>query len=105
MAVMDAQASNERNHPHRFERSHTCTQIREQFADIARGAESTDWVSAAGRVVGVRVHRRTAFFDLEDLTGTIQCHAKVPKNGPGSLPSMGDVVGVIGPVTRTTISS
>lgn len=55
----------------------------------------------AGRMTGQRVHGKTTFFDVRDLSGTIQAYAKVDRLGEEAFKriedlDIGDVVGVEG---------
>jgi lysyl-tRNA synthetase class 2 len=55
----------------------------------------------AGRVTGQRGHGKTAFFDIRDLTGTIQAYARVDALGEEAFGriedfDIGDIVGVEG---------
>jgi lysyl-tRNA synthetase class 2 len=63
-------------------------------------------VRIAGRVMGLRVHGRAAFADLQDRSGAIQVYARVDRLGEGPFAAFtdldrGDHVGVTGTLMRT----
>lgn len=66
------------------------------------------WVSIAGRITGLRVMGGSAFFDLQDASGTIQVYVRA-EDLPGGyyedvfteLLDIGDIVGLEGFVFRT----
>ncbi|MDI6893061.1 MAG: lysine--tRNA ligase [Bacillota bacterium] len=85
----------------RFERTHFARQIQEGFTAL----EGTE-VRVAGRVMGLRVHGRASFADLQDLTGRIQVYARADVLPDGqyddfTLLDTGDIIGVWGRVMRT----
>jgi len=70
-------------------------------AELGEGPHEEFSYRVAGRVTGERGHGKTAFFDLRDLTGTIQAYARVDEIGRRSFDriedlDIGDLVGVEG---------
>jgi len=70
-------------------------------AELGEGEHSEFSYRIAGRVVGQRGHGKTAFFDVRDLTGTIQAYARVDAIGEEAFAriedlDIGDAVGVEG---------
>ncbi len=85
----------------RFERSHSCQDVRERFAEL-EGQE----VALAGRIMAVRRHGKAIFFDIQDQTGKIQVYLRQDKAGEDvfeifSLLDLGDIAGVRGTVFKT----
>jgi len=85
----------------RYVRTHTCRDIHERFDDL-EGRE----VSVAGRVMALRHHGRSAFFDLADQSGRVQAYVRRDNLGERDyevfrLIDLGDIVGVRGKVFRT----
>jgi len=63
-------------------------------------------VRSAGRIVTVRSHGKSVFFDVKDRTGRVQCYVKKNKVGEElfevfSLLDLGDVIGFEGGLFRT----
>jgi lysyl-tRNA synthetase, class II len=70
-------------------------------AELGEGEHSQFSYRIAGRLVGQRGHGKTAFFDVRDLTGTIQAYARVDALGEEAFHriedlDIGDEVGVEG---------
>lgn len=85
----------------RFEKTHFAQQIREDFAALEGRP-----VRVAGRVMGIRVHGKASFADLQDISGRIQVYARADVLPGGqyddfTLLDVGDVIGVWGKVMRT----
>jgi lysyl-tRNA synthetase class 2 len=85
----------------RFDRTHTSTQIHENFDAL----QSTT-VRVAGRVTAFRSHGKASFADLADAGGTIQLHFTIDRLGEeryGLLEDLdlGDFIGAEGVVFRT----
>ncbi|HJX04321.1 MAG TPA: lysine--tRNA ligase [Thermoplasmata archaeon] len=90
---------------YRFERSHNSAQLKKQFESV--GAERTkEQVSIAGRLMGMRLHGKAGFADLQDRDGKVQLYFKLDELGKDRFDlfkslDMGDVVGIKGHVFRT----
>ncbi len=68
---------------------------------LGEGEQSDFSYRVAGRLTGQRGHGKTAFFDIRDLTGTIQAYARVDALGEEAFRrveefDIGDLVGVEG---------
>ncbi len=69
--------------------------------------EHSEWsYRVAGRLTAQRVHGKTTFFDVRDLSGTIQAYARLDALGEEAYAriedlDVGDVVGVVGDVYVT----
>jgi len=79
-----------------------------QASDILGGYDQLEGetVRVAGRIMGLRVHGKASFADLQDLTGQIQLFARVNDMGDELYANfanldLGDIVGVEGEVFRT----
>jgi lysyl-tRNA synthetase, class II len=80
--------------------------IREQFAQLADGEETTESRRVAGRLGARRGQGKAAFLDLVDRSGQIQLHARVDVLGEEAferllLLDLGDLLGVDGTVMRS----
>jgi len=90
---------------YRFVRTHDSSQIKSEFAGA--GAErSPKEVSTAGRIMGLRLHGKAGFADLQDREGKIQVYFKLDELGKDKFDifkglDRGDVVGIKGVVFRT----
>ena len=95
-------------YPHEFRRSHTIDSIRAQFTDIGHDP-STEQVTTAGRLYGVRDHGKTFFADLRDETGRIQLYIRKDALPEGRFQTFkncierGDIIGVSGRVFKTKV--
>jgi len=90
--------------PYSFERTAGAAELQDRYRDLAAGAETEDVVAVAGRVMLVRPQGRLAFATLRDWTGQIQLfalHKITPAFEDFARLSLGDWVGVAGPVVRT----
>ncbi len=70
-------------------------------AELGEGEHPEHTCRIGGRVVGERGHGKTLFFDVRDLTGTIQAYARVDALGQEAFDriedlDIGDLVGVDG---------
>jgi lysyl-tRNA synthetase class 2 len=70
-------------------------------AELGEGEQKQFSYRIAGRVTGQRGHGKTTFFDVRDLSGTIQAYARVDALGEEAFEriedlDIGDVVGVEG---------
>jgi len=85
----------------RYERTHSCRDIHEHFAEL-EGRE----VQIAGRIMALRGHGKASFADLRDQSGQIQIYFKVDVLGQEKyqlfeLVDIGDFLGIQGVVFRT----
>jgi len=90
---------------YRFERSHDSAQLKKQFEGIG-GERSKEQVSIAGRLMGMRLHGKAGFADLQDRDGKAQIYFKLDELGKVKFDlfkslDMGDIVGIKGHVFRT----
>ncbi|HEY1854176.1 MAG TPA: OB-fold nucleic acid binding domain-containing protein, partial [Solirubrobacterales bacterium] len=93
-------------YPVRFDRDSTAAAIREQFGDLAAGADTGQAVRLAGRILGERRHGGLDFADLRDETGQIQLLVTAEAVGSDELHEfsdldLGDWVGVEGTVVAS----
>jgi len=70
-------------------------------AELGEGEHRDFSYRIAGRVTGQRGHGKTSFFDVRDLSGTIQAYARVDALGQKAFDriealDIGDLVGVEG---------
>ncbi len=88
-----------------FVRSHTTTEIREQWDHLESGGEPGPVVSIAGRVSAMRVMGKASFLDLSDLKGHLQTFFRINDLQDTyerlNWVDLGDVLGVKGQVFRT----
>src|SRR5512136_95630 len=90
---------------YRFERTHNTTQLKTAFENV--GADrSTQEVSIAGRLMGMRLHGKAGFADLSDREGKVQLYFKLDDLGKEKFElfkslDMGDMIGLKGHVFRT----
>lgn len=90
---------------YRYVRTHNSSGIKKAFEGI--GAEkSAQTVSTAGRIMGMRIHGKAGFADLQDREGRIQVYFKLDDLGKERFElfrslDKGDMVGVKGRVFRT----
>jgi lysyl-tRNA synthetase class 2 len=92
---------------YRFDRSHTSTQIAEEFSGLAVGEHGAKEIRAAGRVLALRGHGKTCFAHIGDEAGKLQVYFKLDVLGEAAYEGLfrnldlGDFIGVSGPVFRT----
>ncbi|MBN1677906.1 MAG: lysine--tRNA ligase, partial [Candidatus Thermoplasmatota archaeon] len=90
---------------YRYVRTHDSSGIKREFEGI--GAEKSEkTVSTAGRIMGMRIHGKAGFADLQDREGRVQVYFKLDELGKERFDlfrslDKGDVVGVKGRVFRT----
>jgi len=89
--------------PHKFERTHTTEDIRNEYASLETGKTREDVsLSTAGRVMAIRDHGKSSFFVLSDFYGEIQAYIRKSEVGQEAFDffkehiSTGDFVGVEG---------
>ena len=90
-------------YPVRFDRDTTAAAIREEFPDLAAGADTGKAVRLAGRIMAERRHGGLDFAELQDETGRIQLLVSRDVVGEEVLHDfseldLGDWVGVAGTV-------
>jgi lysyl-tRNA synthetase class 2 len=90
---------------YRYVRTHDSTQLKKAFEKI--GSErSSEEVSIAGRLMGMRLHGKAGFADLTDRDGRVQVYFKLDELGKDKFEllkslEIGDIVGIKGNVFRT----
>ena len=95
-------------YPHEFRRSHTIAEIRTEFSEAGHDP-SSEQVTTAGRLYGVRDHGKTFFADLRDETGRIQLYIRKDALPEGrfqmfkSSIERGDIIGVTGRIFKTKV--
>ncbi|PWR75194.1 lysine--tRNA ligase [Methanospirillum stamsii] len=95
-------------YPHEYKRSHTIDSIRTQFCEAGHDP-SSEVISTAGRLYGVRDHGKTFFADLRDETGRIQLYIRKDALPEGKFQTFkncierGDIIGVTGRVFKTKV--
>ena len=90
-------------YPYEFSRSHTITEIIEQFAELL---ESEKIVSTAGRLMAIREMGKASFCNIQDMSRRIQLYVKKSTVGEEGyslfkLLDIGDSIGVKGKVFKT----
>ena len=86
--------------PKRFPDRDEIAAVRAEADALEPGAEGAEKRRLAGRVMGRRGHGKLVFLDLVDRSGRIQLLCAADRAGPVDL-DLGDIVGVIGPATKT----
>lgn len=90
---------------YKFVRTHDTTKVKQEFSSA--GAErSPQEISIAGRIMGLRVHGKAGFADLQDKDGRVQVYFKLDELGKDRFDlfkslDRGDIVGIKGNVFRT----
>ncbi|GAA3288937.1 bifunctional lysylphosphatidylglycerol synthetase/lysine--tRNA ligase LysX [Dactylosporangium vinaceum] len=101
IAKLDAlRASGIDPYPPGFGRTHSVTQIRAFFADLAPDTRTGEQVAVAGRVVRLRDHGALCFATLRDWTGDLQVVLTGRRDFAATV-DLGDHVGVTGEVGTT----
>jgi len=90
---------------YKYVRTHDSSAVKKDFAD-ASAERSARQVSVAGRIMGMRIHGKAGFADLQDREGRVQVYFKLDELGKDRFDlfkslDKGDVVGIKGPVFRT----
>jgi lysyl-tRNA synthetase class 2 len=95
-------------YPHSFEGRSHAEDVHDAHdpAELGEGEHEQFTYRVMGRVTGKRGHGKTAFFDIRDITGTIQGYARRDTLGDGVFErieelDIGDLVGIEGPVYVT----
>lgn len=92
-------------YPFSYPRDSSAASLHERYADLEPGAETTDQVSLAGRVMSKRGHGKIAFADLRDSSGRVQLMAQEADLGEDmggfNEIGVGDIVGARGTPVRT----
>ena len=93
--------------PYTFDRSGHCEEIRTRYSGLAAGEKKEDQVfRLAGRVMTVRAMGKAVFFNLQDMSGSLQIYVKTEELSDLDRVAfehvdLGDIVGVEGFVFRT----
>ncbi len=90
---------------YKFIRTHNSTQIKKDFAS-ATSERSKEEVAIAGRIMGLRIHGKAGFADVQDREGRVQVYFKQDDIGKERFElfkslDKGDIVGIRGHVFRT----
>lgn len=90
---------------YKFVRTHDTTKIKKEFAGAAT-ERSKETVSIAGRLMGLRIHGKAGFADLQDRDGRVQVYFKLDELGKDRFDlfkslDKGDIIGIRGRVFRT----
>ena len=90
---------------YKFVRTHNSSHIKAEFSG-AGPERSAKEVSTAGRIMGLRLHGKAGFADLQDREGKVQVYFKLDELGKDKFDifkalDRGDVVGIRGNVFRT----
>ena len=93
-------------YPHKYEPTHTTSEIHRDFADIEQTSEDAQTVRIAGRIMTKRDHGKSSFAHLQDSEGQIQIYVRRDKVGVDPYKiyrrfDSGDIVGAEGTVFRT----
>jgi lysyl-tRNA synthetase, class II len=95
-------------YPHSFEERDHVEEIEAAHdpAELGEGEHEGFVYRVMGRIVGKRGHGKTAFFDIRDVSGTIQAYARRDVLGDEAFDrvedlDIGDLVGVVGPLHVT----
>lgn len=93
-------------YPHRFERSHLASELRDAYLDLEPATETEDVVTVAGRLMLHRSFGKLQFGTLQDVSGTIQLFVDRASAGEDLVGSfedldLGDWVGATGTIMTT----
>lgn len=87
-------------YPYKFERTHTNEELKEKFESF----ENKE-VSATGRIMRIRSHGKSSFFDIQDVSDSIQIYLNKDTLGDDyeivGLLDIGDFIGVKGKLMKT----
>jgi lysyl-tRNA synthetase class 2 len=90
---------------YKYVRTHNSTKIKSEFAS-AGSERGEKVVSTAGRIMGLRIHGKAGFADLQDREGKVQVYFKLDELGKERFElfkslDKGDIVGIKGRAFRT----
>lgn len=93
-------------YPHKYEPTHTTSEIHREFAKIQETPDETQSIRVAGRIMTKRDHGKSSFAHLQDGAGRIQIYIRRDKVGAEAYKiyrrfDSGDIIGVEGVVFRT----
>lgn len=91
---------------HKFAGTISTEEIKQRFSSLGTGEESEGEIKAAGRVMAIRSHGKTAFLTINDLYGSMQVYFRKDVLGEeqfaiAKLLDLGDIIGVSGKMFRT----
>ncbi|WP_096203219.1 lysine--tRNA ligase [Bacillus sp. FJAT-45350] len=94
----------------KFERSHTATEMQEQYGEISKEdlEEQGNIVTIAGRIMTKRGKGKAGFAHIQDLTGQVQIYVRKDAVGEEQYAifnsiDIGDIVGVSGEAFKTKV--
>lgn len=90
--------------PHKFHRTHKAGDLQVKYESLETGAETTDIVRVAGRIMALR--NNGMFIDLHDASGKIQIFSHKDNTPEADLKKLetldlGDIIGIEGTMRRT----
>lgn len=90
----------------RFDVTDHCADLEERYADLENGAETSDEVAVAGRIMAIRNQGKIAFIVLRDSTADMQLFIRINNVGEEAFAQIkdldiGDWIGANGAVLRT----
>lgn len=90
----------------RFDVTDHCADLEERYADLENGAETSDEVAVAGRIMAIRNQGKIAFIVLRDSTADMQLFIRINNVGEEAFAQIkdldiGDWIGANGVVLRT----
>ena len=94
-------------YPYSFDKTAHVDKIISDFSTIAAGEKKTEAVfRIAGRLMTKREMGKASFFNVQDVSGTLQCYVKVEELKPNDriafdLIDLGDIVGIEGYVFKS----
>lgn len=99
-------SKNDEPYKYSFERTGSIKEVLDAHAALAGEAEGAEMQSAAGRLVSIRSHGKSAFAHIKDFTGKMQFYIKKDVVGEDAYEAFkkfdtGDIVGVKGKIFRT----
>ena len=101
--IHDLQSMGHNPYPYRFDRTHSSKQVNEDFYEMKNGEVRQEVsLSVCGRVMAIRDHGKSCFFELRDGYGSIQSYIRKNEVGESSFEffkrfiNVGDFLGVDG---------
>lgn len=90
----------------RFDVTDHCADLEERYTDLENGAETSDEVAVAGRIMAIRNQGKIAFIVLRDSTADMQLFIRINNVGEEAFAQIkdldiGDWIGANGVVLRT----